>query len=248
MIPRPAHPASRRRAFTLVELLAAGVIIALIAGSVAVITQRLLRSRSGGGAAEAFARASVAADIIARDLQNVLRDEDPLQARVAIRPGGADDPAAARDQLLLRALPARPARAASPQNEGPAHTVHFRLEADPMERAGLALWRRADPFPNTNQEGGGLAAPVAPGLVGLRFEATDGKSWFPRWDSDLDGYPHAVRIVVTATDSLAERTASVRRTIAIDRVPLPLDVSGAENTDPTSTTTTGGRTTTGGAR
>lgn len=224
MIARPRRlPRSRnaaRRAFTLVELIVAAVIVALIAGGTTLITYRLARSRAGAGNAEAFARASTAAGLIARDLANTARDEDLASAKIAITPGGSDT--SARDQVLVRIAAVRPVRASSPQNEGPVHTVQYRLEGDPSSPGRLALWRRADPIPNTNLEGGGLAVPVVPGVVALRFEALDVEEWVADWDSDIDGYPHAVRVTVTASDSSGERFATVRRVIALDRTPLPL--------------------------
>ncbi len=223
-----------RRGFTLVELIVAAVIVALIAGGTTLITFRLLRTRGSAGAAEAFARANMAAMLIAQDLANTARDEDLAHARLALTPGGSDA-ASARDQLLVQIAGVRPVRAASPQNEGPVHTVQYRLDPDPSAPGTLALWRRADALPNTNLEGGGMAVPIAPGVVALQFEALDVEEWVEDWDSDVDGYPHAVRVTVTATDSAGERRASVRRVVALDRTPLPLVTTTSSDGTTTST-------------
>ncbi len=87
------------------------------------------------------------------------------------------------------------------------------------------LWRRVDPQPDETPDGGGLVFPVMEGVTEFSVEALDVDRWVTEWDSDRQGYPHALRVTVRVTEAgtinTPRREAFARRTIAIDRVPLP---------------------------
>lgn len=87
------------------------------------------------------------------------------------------------------------------------------------------LWRRVDPQPDETPEGGGVVFPVMEGVTEFSVEALDVDRWVDEWDSDEQGYPHALRITVRVTEPRTfgspRREAYARRTVAIDRVPLP---------------------------
>lgn len=87
------------------------------------------------------------------------------------------------------------------------------------------LWRRVDPQPDETPNGGGMVFPVMEGVREFSVEALDVDRWVAEWDSDRQGYPHALRVTVRVTEagsySSPRREAFARRTIAIDRVPLP---------------------------
>jgi pyruvate/2-oxoglutarate dehydrogenase complex dihydrolipoamide acyltransferase (E2) component len=112
------------------------------------------------------------------------------------------------------------------QGEGREYETHYRIEDDEL---GAALWRRRDAVPDEVPDGGGMAEPIADGVVGLLVEASDGLgSWRPEWDSDIDGVPMLVRITVTAVgtpvgqDATRDTTEVTLRTmVAIDRVIEP---------------------------
>lgn len=235
-LPRPSR---RRAAFTLVEVIAASVVITLVAGGTMLALGRSIKSRDAATARyEAFSRAAAAVETIARDLQNVAREADLVRTKVGVLPGG--DPGAERDQLLLTIESSRPVRpaliASGQQAEAPTCEVQYRLQNAPLgdDAPGtLTLWRRADPLPDDYPDSGGIAAPLVSGIVSISFQASDGVEWLDDWDSDSDGYPHLVRVTVTAASGNPARTVTARRTIAIDRVPLPGSVAGA----PAATTT-----------
>lgn len=248
MTTRAFNPVSRsgaqslaRRGFTLVELVASSVIITLIAGGTVIALSRSVKSRDAARERyEAFSRAAAAAEAIARDLQNVAREVDLARAKVAISGG---DSGAERDQLLLVSENARPVRPDSPQPEAPTAEVQYKVQDDEATPGAGTLWKRVDPVPDQYPDAGGVAFALAPGVVSLKFEASDGRTWTDEWDSDSDGYPHLIRVTVTAQCDSGERTAVARRTIAIDRTPLPDSIAplpadaDAEGTTPTTPTT-----------
>jgi hypothetical protein len=78
--------------------------------------------------------------------------------------------------------------------------------------------------------GGGVATPMVEGITGLHIEAYDGIDWYSEWDSDIDGLPMAVRVVVTASGHRAHEDpydaplVTLRTAMPIDRVLTPRDV------------------------
>ena len=144
------------------------------------------------------------------------------------------------DRLTLFAMPATQARyeatglGPDAQSEGAEYEVAYRLagptEAGPIGRSGSVtdsqtgvVWRRLDPVPDAAWDAGGVVFPVVDGVTSLSIEAFDGSAWFSEWDSDRDGLPHAVRIVVEASAAgrRGEVSATARRVVALDRTPTP---------------------------
>jgi len=223
----------RRRGLTLVELIAAAAVAAIVASATVGVMSRLLRARDATAArAQAVDRAHAAAEHIASDILHVARDRDLSMTRLVVSDGGTD--AGPRDELLLLT---RTLRRVRPPDEGPAGgevEVQYRVAEHVDPDAPLALWRRADQAFDPAQDAGGLAAPLIPGVVTLGIQASDGSDWFTTWDSDSYGLPVALRVVVTArADRDAGRAAvtraTARRVVAIDRVSLPEDAATDED-------------------
>lgn len=229
-------PRSHHAGFTLVELIVAAVVGALVATATVSSVSRLLQVRRVSGDRQAaFARAEAAASQIEQDIQSVSRDATLKYAKVQITPGGGDENHT--DELLLLTTSLRPARGIDGDPEGQEYEVQYRLTPGPDGKPG-SIMRRVDPGLDEYLDAGGIVSNVAQGATSLSFEAYDGTDWFTDWDSDSDGMPHAVRVIVVGASDDGKTTATVRRVVAIDRVPLP----------PASTTTgatTGGSGTTG---
>jgi type II secretory pathway pseudopilin PulG len=218
-----------RRAFTLVELIVAGTIAAMVLTAVTFSLSQLGKARNiARDRAEAFQRATTALEAVRRDVSATMRAEDLFDARFLLatteassRNGGHE-----RSDLLLFATSMRPIRPVEYQGEGREYESHFRIEDDEL---GSALWQRRDNVPDEVPDGGGLATPVADGVVGLLVEASSGDdSWRTDWDSDVDGIPKLVRISVTATGAEVGTDATattpevtLRTVVAIDRVVAP---------------------------
>jgi hypothetical protein len=219
-----------------VELIVGIVIVSLLAGATATSISRLVAARGAvSGQRQAFARASDAASRVALDLANAVRDPDLLQCKVEItdneRGGGVGAARVSNDELLVVMRSLRPARGLYTQtgfNEGDEYEAQYRLEARSggagasrsENGAGLRLLRRLDPGLDGFVGGGGVAGAVVDGIASLSIEAYDGSKWFASWDSDRDGLPHAVRVEVVGVSEDGRRTATVRRVVAIDRVPI----------------------------
>lgn len=206
------------RSFTLVEVIVSVVITAIIAGATTTIVSNILRSRDASSSLElAMRRAHSAADAIASDLPTIARESELFFSRLQIVSAGVG--AADRDELLFIARQVRRVRALEDSPEGGDFEIAYKLLDD---RNGTPeLWRRVDPALDEDQDAGGVVSRIASNVRFLRLEASDGESWYDEWDSDYDGYPHAIRITVGATDDEGKRLTVARRIVAIDRVPLP---------------------------
>ena len=218
-----------KRGFTIIELVVAIIIAAIISGAVASSLSQLSRARDVSRIRmTASRRATDALESIRRDVQSTLRSDDLFDTRLWMAPevartsiGEVD-----RDQLLLFATRLRPIRSIDYSGEGSEYETQYRIEED---RDGAALWRRRDAVPDEFEDAGGIAQSVGDGVIGVRFEAFDGQSWVQDWDSDVDGLPISIRATVTACgvrpseDAFADpRSFAVMRTeIPIDRVIKP---------------------------
>ncbi len=233
------HASKRRRpsGFTIVELVVASVITALVAGAVVVSLSRILDiERAARDRQEALHRAQAAADAIAGDIRGAIRDGDLFKAQVQLRDGVLSS--AAADEILLFVRTQREiARAtADTRPTGDVFEVQYRLRDD--TRAGAeddarVLWRRIDAVPDDTLDGGGVVFPLVEGIESVSITAFDGNSWTSSWFSDTQGYPHAIRIEVEARSVSGDRSARAMRVVPIDRVPAPyfrprLDEGGEE--------------------
>lgn len=240
--PRPlrAHPRRHGDGFTLIELMVAIVITAAVAGGSVIALSQAMDARSRSHAREqARSRAETAAAIIARDISNAIRAGDLFDAQVFIADLTVDG--SARDEILLFSRSDRRARPSGDAPEGGEYEVQFRVAAraerdEPGGRRGntFSLWRRTDPVPDEWFDAGGVATAVVEGVVELSISAFDGEGWFGDWDSDREGYPHAIRIDLRARDNTGRYTADARRVVALDRTPTPYAtaVEGEEGDGP----------------
>lgn len=206
-----------RRGFTLVEVLMAVVLAAIVAGACTTVLSALARARQGAGErARAASRAAIATDMIALDVMRVAREQDLYWTRVLI----VDRTLAGteRDQLLLVSRSRQRVRGESDSPEGSDFEVAYRVVSS---AEGPGLWRRADPALDQYQDAGGVITRISDGVETVRLEAYDGESWFDEWDSDLDGLPHAIRITVEARSDEGKGRSTARRVVAIDRTPIP---------------------------
>ena len=241
---KPVSLAASRRAFTLIELIVATIMIAVLVAATYLAVSSSVRSRDRSEArAEASSRARLAASLIAGELRNTLRAQELSEARVSIIRTG--QPGRGQDAILLFSHLSSPVRPFSAQPEGDECESQIRLEPSLSKPGLFTLWHRRQPVPDDYPDAGGVAVPIADGLKSLRFEAYDGSSWTDTWDSDNDGFPHAVRLTVEATDDSGKLILAARQIVAFDRVPIPLpsdDSTGTTTGTTTSTTSTQSRT------
>lgn len=188
-----------RRAFTLAELVVAGLIAAIVVGAVGASLSQLARTRNASRTRlDSHLRTSMALDKVRKEIQSALRSDDLFDSRILIRDDTTGSPVGDldRDELLVFNAKVKPTREKQYSGEGLEWETAFRVEDDEI---GPALWMRTDSVPDEMDEGGGTAEPLMGGIVGIKFEAYDGMSWLDSWDSDMDGMPWAIRITVSGS-------------------------------------------------
>lgn len=219
----------RARGFSLIELVIAIAVSAVVILTVSSILGRISRTRDVARVRlDAATRAGAALEAVRRDLVSVIRDADLFQTRVLLLDGvGASAYGLVhRDEILVFNNRLRPMKRDDYAGEGGEYESQYRVEDD---SAGSVLWMRRDAVPDENSEGGGLAIPAVEGVIGISIEAYDGEAWYPDWDSDFMGLPWALRIEITATGdepgtpvSEGQKSLVTLRTqVAIDRIVPP---------------------------
>ena len=213
-----------KRGFTIIELVVAIMIAAIISGAVASSLSQLAKARDISRIhMTASRRATDALESIRRDVQSTVRSDDLFDTRLRLAPEVARSPIGEvdRDQMLLFATRLRPIRSIEYSGEGNEYETQYRIEED---RDGPALWRRRDAVPDEFEDAGGIAEPIGDGVIGVRFEAYDGESWLQEWDSDVDGLPISIRATVTASGARpGEDAFNDPRALAILRTEIPID-------------------------
>ena len=230
------------RGFTVIELIMALAIAAIVTTAVSTSLSQLGRAREVSRLRmTATRRATDALESIRRDVQGALRSDDLFNARFRLAPESVKSTAGEldRDQMLLFSESLRPIRPIEYAGEGQEFETQYRIEVD---GDGPALWRRRDAVPDRYEDAGGIAEPVGDGVVGVRFEAYDGKAWRQDWDSDADGMPWAVRATVTASGArVGEDPLSDPRALITLRTEIPIDrvVPPKQEPDPSEASATG---------
>jgi hypothetical protein len=211
----------------MVELLVAGVITAFVLGAVSMCLSQLTSAKTTSRMnLEAHLRADAALAALRRDIVSVLRDQDLFHTRLLLYDNATRTPLGPvdRDEILVFNTRLRPIRDLDFMGDGMEFETQFRIEEDAL---GPALWQRRDAVPDEYPQGGGTVTPLVSGLVSLSVEAYDGDQWYPDWDSDFDGLPLAVRVMVIASgyrngqDVYDAPLAALRTVIPIDRVLPP---------------------------
>ena len=216
-----------RRAFTLIELIIAGTIAAMIAGTLAASFSNLGNAReSARRRLDAAVRADAALEAMRREIVSVVRTDDLFYTYFFIEDDSGEE--ADFDQLILFNTRLRSVRnTANYAGDGQEYETAFRIEQ--MESDLPTLWRRRDTMPDEFWRGGGQARPVAEGIVSLSIRAWDGDEWMSGWDSDRQGLPLGVEILITATgakpgeDPWDAPLVDLRTVIPIDRLVPPKD-------------------------
>jgi len=191
------------RGFTLIEIVISSAIMALILVSgyaclnAAISSRKTIEPRL-----EIFQSARVAMSIMSADLRAACplsKDYDFLGMHRLLGEVPADN----LDFATHNYTPRRP-------REGDFCQTSFFLEKNP-ESGLYTLWRRRNPRIGLNPLAGGSREEIATGLVGLKFEYSDGYEWYDSWGDvegngkmqssrrehyNLEGMPEAVRITL----------------------------------------------------
>ena len=211
----------------------AGAIAALVLVTVVVTLSQIGKARSiSRGRLLSNLRATTALEEIRRDLSSLIRDADLFNSRILLYSDSAtvkvedDRLDVPRDEILVFNTRLEPLGEIEYNGEGGEYETQYRIDIDQF---GAALWQRRDAVPDEFPDGGGLATPIAEGVIGLEIRAYDGQEWFDDWDSDIDGYPWGFQITVTAigteegdlTGIDGRMMTTLRTHVSVDRIIPP---------------------------
>ena len=219
-----SRPGQSHRGFTLVEVMVAGIITAFLLSSVSMSLTQLAKAKAGTTQRlAAHLRADAALESLRREIVSVIRSDDLFWSRLLIEDDAMNSSIGRldRDEILVFSTRFRPIHPVEFSGEGMEYESQFRIEDDEL---GPVLWHRRDAVPDEYPRGGGTATPLVDGLISLSIEAYDGQQWYEQWDSDLDGLPMAIRVMVAASGhALGDDAYDVRLPIAILRTVIPID-------------------------
>ena len=179
----------RQSGFTLVELIVAAVLTALICGStVAMIRSSAAARRIASRQLDTQAEARAAVRAIAVALRNAHRG-----GRGNPWLEGADEwigemPA---DRVRLFTVSRRTVRPGRPESD--VKECEFFLRQSDRD-APPALMRRMDPTRNPQPDDGGVIERVAQNVVALNLTYHDGTEWRDAWPKERKGWPMAINI------------------------------------------------------
>lgn len=233
-----SNPANAR-GFSLVELIVAGVVAAIVVATIGTSISQIARARTVAKVRlNSHLRANAALERVRRELQQAIRSDEMVDTRVLLQSDMVESPVGEldRDEILIYATKLTPIREKSYSGDGIEQEVQCRVEED---AAGSALWIRSDAVPDENEGGGGKAVPVMEGVVGMNIEASDGVQWYDEWDSDINGLPHALRVTISTggdpdgVDLFEEvhDLMSLRTVVALDRTIPPYEPPVEEGTE-----------------
>lgn len=181
----------RRRGFTLIEMMIAITVAALILGAsyatlnAGFASQKLVEPRL-----DAVQNARVALALLTADLRAACplsKDYDFLGAQRKIDGAEADN----LDFGTHNYTPKRP-------SEGDFCQISYYVEKD-KESGELTLWRRRNPRFALNALSGGSREPIARGIASLQFEYYDGFDWYDTW-GELDHKARDAAAVATVAE------------------------------------------------
>ncbi len=224
---------SYSRAFTLIEMIISGALMALVLTSAYVClsaaysTQRMIDSRS-----DAAQNGRVALTLIAADLRStvpVSKEAEFVGMHRLLDQDNADN----LDFGTRNYVPRH-------SREPDYCEVSYFVERDPATTT-LTLFRRRDSTPDPEPFSGGTREEIARGLLGLRFEYYDGLDWYDNWgdpsgkkklstfpEPNVSGLPEAVRVTITLRPGFEHRNHS-RRQQDSDEPPMTMQTVARVN-------------------
>jgi general secretion pathway protein J len=186
----------KRTGFTLVEVLVAstiGVFVALVA--VAALRVITASAEVVDHNINAAAEVRFAANMIARDLRHLYRDEDIGNSRLI---GTVEDLDQAGSTSYLVFYTVGRTKARVDQPEGDVYEVEYYLTKD---EETSALMRRLWPNPHEDLEPGGILTAIAEDIEIFDVRYYDGEEWSDEWPEEIQSLPDFVEVTVVAKQS-----------------------------------------------
>ncbi len=192
----------RDNGFTLAEVLVASTISSFIA----LVAVGALKAVADGAqivnrTSETTSEVRFAARMLAHDLANLYRDQNPENMKLI----GASQDAEAAGPAFLTFYTVGRAKARADQPEGDVYEVEYLLAsraqsetpAEPNAGAeSLVLFRRIWPNPDKERSPGGILAPLAENIGVFQLQFFDGKQWGSEWSEEMKTLPKLIEVTL----------------------------------------------------
>lgn len=196
---------TRRRAFTLLEVLLATTIGVLIAAGAAGVFRSIVLGREKAQQhVDAAAPLRVAADQLRQDLHNLCRSSQTNQSRFVGSTDRTEHGFASR--LVFYTISSRKARPEKP--EADIYEVEYFLQ---QTEDRSVLMRRLWPNPSRNHSPAGLLAPLADNIVAFEVAYADGENWVYEWPEKLARPPQLLAVTLVSQVGDDPRQAATQR-------------------------------------
>jgi len=216
-------PRRTNRAFTLAEVLVASTISAFVALTAAGALKAI------GDSAERIDRVSkvgsevrFATRMLARDLGNLYRDQDPRNMRLVGASQGTDG----SDVAYLRFYAVGRAGARDNQPEGDVYEIEYVLGPDMNSDDGAddeatrsILFRRLWPNPHRDRPPGGVVTSIAENIDVFQIRFHDGQDWTDQWPEEMQTLPELVEVTLMTLSSESEAPTVGRFMMNFPRLP-----------------------------
>ncbi|MBN1764510.1 MAG: prepilin-type N-terminal cleavage/methylation domain-containing protein [Sedimentisphaerales bacterium] len=220
----------RDRGFTLVEILLAAILGALVVVVALAMFNRVSQSRSMMTYySEVGAHGRYGLNRIRTDIANFYRNVEPdkmkLEGIKAVRDGFA------ADRLIMYVVSDEQERAGEPESD--IYEVEYRLCRDRSNNK-LFLGRRCGAVKEERSgNAGGVLVPIADYISALTFEYSEnGRDWFNQWQNP-NKLPRLVRVSMTLSDPAGRRPDLViSQEMSLE--PLPVVTFSRQDTQPPS--------------
>jgi len=184
----------RKNGFTLVEILAAAVITALIAFTAVGALHAITASREKvDHHLAAMSELRFAADRIRADLLNLYRNTDQNSTKFIGDVNAGE--LGSNSDLIFHAVHTAAARPGQP--EGDVYEVEYFLQSDGQRPVFM---RRLDPYPLEKDTAGGVLMPIADHILAFeaRYYDQAANTWETRWSQEQQKIPAAIEVTLTA--------------------------------------------------
>jgi type II secretion system protein J len=193
-------PSSAASGFTLIEIMTAVTIMAIMATvAFTIVFGSVKRSRYIDRKVELSTEAAAIVNLISEDLRGAFVRKGVVPYFTGTSRYRAEDPTDGLSLLTTAALPVNPEIPAGGVGE-----VEYSVVED--ENLGLILFRREEIPARSPYDEGGEDIEITNRLRSLDFTFSDGEDWFEKWDTESDDehaagkLPKQVRIVLVLQD------------------------------------------------
>ena len=204
----PRDTRIHKRGFTMLEILVATIISAFVALTAVASLQTVISSRDKIDAnINAAAELNCAAQMISDDLRNIARKTGDGGCNLL----GVLIPLDGTISTNLTVQAVNRIKARPEQAEGDVYEVEYYLTLNDDKPQ---LMRRVWPYPNAEDDPGGILTCIAEHVISFDVSYYDGDGWQREWPDDMTELPHLVEVMLAA--ELPDYKKTVRRGVLVN--------------------------------